>query len=372
MKILIISPDYPDESRSVFPFVKQLVDEMANQGNSIQVIAPYSLSHNLKFAKRITSYVVGNNKVTVYRPYYFSVSNIKVGGKSLTDIAKTIAYKKGFRMLKEKPDVVYGHFWDSAFIGYEYAKSNNLPLYVATGESEIEFRKDSKQKSAFCDYLSGVVCVSTKNKEESIKLTLATEENCRVIPNAVDSGLFRLLDKAKCRQELGLPQDAFITVFVGWFNERKGAKRVADAISLINDDKEPVYSLFIGDGAAEPKCDNILFKGKLPHKSIPVYLNASDVFVLPTLQEGCCNAVIEAMACGLPIISSNLPFNWDVLDSTNSIMVDPKNIAEIAEAIQDLRDDKGRRVALTLGSLRAAESLSIDKRAGRIIDFIKC
>ncbi len=371
MKILIISPDYPDDNRSVFPFVKQLVDEMANQGNFVQVIAPYSLTHNKRFAKQITNYVVGNNKVTVYRPYYISVSNLRIGGNSLTNIAKTLAYKKGFRMLNEKPDVVYGHFWDSAFMGYEYAKANNLPLYVATGESEIEFRKDNKRKCAFCDYLSGVVCVSTKNKEESIKLTLATEEKCRVIPNAIDSNLFKLLDKETCRRVLGLPLDAFIAVFVGWFNERKGVERVSKAIAMTKDDEKTVFSLFIGDGASEPKCDNILFKGKLPHKSIPLYLNASDVFVLPTLQEGCCNAVIEAMACGLPIISSNLPFNWDVLNTTNSIMVDPNNIAEIAKAIRNLRDDKNRRDALKHGSLRAAEKLSINQRAARIIDFIK-
>lgn len=46
MKILVLSPDYPDDRRSAFSFVKQLVEEMARQGHFIQVIAPYSLTHN--------------------------------------------------------------------------------------------------------------------------------------------------------------------------------------------------------------------------------------------------------------------------------------------------------------------------------------
>lgn len=371
MRILILSPDYPDENRPVFPFVKQLVDEMAKLGHSIQVVAPYSLTHNKRFVDRISSYEVGGNSVIVYRPYYISASNLKIGKSRLTDIVKSHAYNKGLRMLKEKPDAVYGHFWNSAYMGYQYAKANNLPLYVATGESEIEFRSDSQTKKEFCEYLSGVVCVSTKNKEESLNLSLTTEDKCIVVPNAIDSTLFRKLDKYSCRKELGLPQDAFITAFVGWFNERKGSERVASAISMTESDATTVYSFFIGDGGADPKCNNILFKGKLQHDEIPKYLNAADVFVLPTLQEGCCNAVIEAMACGLPIVSSNLPFNWDVLDATNSIMIDPRNIGEIATAIRLLRDNIELCEKLSKGSLKSAEKLSIDQRVTRIVDFIK-
>ena len=71
MKILVLTPDYPDSERSVYPFVKQLVEELARQGHSIQVIAPYSLTHNKHFTKQIDV----KNGITVYRPYYFSYSN---------------------------------------------------------------------------------------------------------------------------------------------------------------------------------------------------------------------------------------------------------------------------------------------------------
>lgn len=371
MKILIISPDYPEEKRPVFPFVKQLADEMARQGHSVQVIAPYSLSHNKRLVRRIWEYTVGAGRVTVYRPYFISLSNIRIMGRNLSGLVKQRAFRRGFCMLKEKPDVVYGHFWDSAYRGYGYAKSNNLPLFVATGESEIDFRKDSIEKQSFCDYVSGVICVSTKNKEESIQLSLAAEEKCKVIPNAIDALLFKRLDKARCRKELGFPQDAFIVAFVGWFNERKGSERVATAIrQLTADSGVPICSLFIGEGASDPVCDNILFKGKLPHKEIPRYLNAADVFVLPTLQEGCCNAVIEAMACGLPVISSNLPFNWDVLNETNSIMVDPRDISQISDAIQLLMENPQRRKELSDGALAMAQSLTIERRAGAILEYL--
>ena len=116
---------------------------------------------------------------------------------------------------------------------------------------------------------------------------------------------------------------------------------------------------------------DILFKGKLPHDDIPTYLNAADAFVLPTLHEGCCNAVVEGMACGLPIISSNRPFNWDVLDETNSIMIDPESVEEIRNAIVELRDNPERRDQLSIGALEKAKDLTIGKRASKIAEFIQ-
>ena len=370
MKILVLSPDYPDDRRSAFSFVKQLVDEMATQGHDIQVIAPYSLTRNRRLYKKIEKSRVGAGSVTLFRPRYLSYSHLHVGSLSLTSWSISQAFQKGLRMLDEEPDVVYGHFWTSAYQGYHYAKEHNKPLFAATGESEIDFVCNTEEKKSFCDFVSGVICVSTKNLEESLTKNLAAKEKCVVIPNAIDSNLFKLLDKSDCRKRLGLPQDVFIVAFVGWFNDRKGSERVSKAISKING-PVAVNSIFVGEGQLNPDCENVLFKGRLAHSQIPEYLNAADIFVLPTLQEGCCNAVIEAMACGLPIVSSNLPFNWDVLDESNSIMVNPCNIDEIAGAIEKLRDDKILRVRLSQGALKRAEGLAIDQRAVKIIDFIK-
>ena len=369
MKILVQTPDYPDSKRENFAFVKQLVDEMALQGHSLQVVAPYCVSHNKRFYKKIEVVKMGKGIIRVYRPHYISFSNLVVKGFRPSDWAFKCAMERGLRMIEEKPDVIYGHFWSTAFYGYKFAEANNIPLFVASGESEIDFRNNSTKRQGFCDYVSGVICVSTKNLEESIRLNLTTREKCAIFPNAIDASFFRRHDKVSCRTRLGIPQGIFIACFLGWFNERKGSERLSQAISKIRDGKK-IYSFFIGEGPLSPTCSNILFEGKLPHNQIPEYLNAADIFVLPTLQEGCCNAIIEAMACGLPIVSSNMPFNWDVLDSSNSIMVDPYNTDEIADAIRKLRDDKDLLTNLSLGALKKAEELTIDNRAKNILGFM--
>lgn len=371
MNLCFITYKYPGKhNTSDYAFVKQLVDAIAQLGHHCLVVAPFNISHYHKLSESKEEYACGKGKVTVYRPGYLSFSTFHIGKFYPSKWTHKLALKKAFRMLNVRPDAIYGHFWDSAYNGFEYAQSNGIPLFVATGESEIQklfsFPKDQK---AFSDYVSGVICVSSKNRDESISLGLTTAEKCAVFPNAVNAELFKKLDKEQCREQLNLPQDAFIIAFVGWFIERKGPQRVAEAIKQIQG--EPVYSLFIGKGEQEPNCDNILYKGALPHDQVPLYLNAADVFVLPTQHEGCCNAVVEAMACGLPVVSSNLPFNWDVLDDTNSIMIDPNNIDDIAAAILTLRDNNDQRKALSKGALLKASSLTIDQRAEAIVEFME-
>lgn len=370
MKICFITYMYPGRHNSSdFAFVKQLVDAIAALGNDCYVICPYNIIHYRRFSPNKEAYSIGKGTVTVLRPWYLSFSAKTRFFHQLSEKSHRLAIKIAFNMMPCKSDIIYGHFWHSAYEAFEYAKKKELPLFVASGESEISFRRDNDSKSDFCDYVSGVVCVSSKNRDESVTLGLTTADKCQVFPNAVNVDLFRKLDKQKCREQLGLPQNVFIVAFVGWFVERKGPKRVAEALNRIEGEK--VFSVFIGKGEQEPNCDNILFKGSLSHDQVPMYLNAADVFVLPTLHEGCCNAVVEAMACGLPIISSNMPFNWDVLNDSNSIMVNPNDIDEIAAAIITLRDDKKKRLILATGSLETAKTLSIETRANGIVAFME-
>ena len=367
MKVCIITHDFPDQKRSVFTFVKQLVEEFAKQGNQCCVIAPYSITSNRKVCKFKEVISLGESSIVILRPNYLSVSNLTIGRNKLSAVFHERAVERALKFLPFVPDVFYAHFWTSAMEVYPYASKRNIPLFVATGESQIQIPRGYTPQ--FSEYISGVICVSSKNMLESIELGLTTPEKCIVLPNSINAGLFYKRDKQICRKKLGFSEDDFIIVFVGWFDDRKGANRVARAIRSL--DNTYIKSIFIGKGIKEPDCDGILYKGMLSHDKIPAYLCAADVFVLPTLYEGCCNAIVEAMACGLPIISSDLQFNYDILDRTNSILVDPNNIDDISQAIFTLYNNSSLRDSMANQSILKSKQLHIDVRAAKIISFIK-
>jgi len=374
MNFLVCSPSWPTQKTIDFVFVEQLCRALADQGHEVVVIAPQSLTkclfrHIPIMPKHSRFKTAKGAEIELYRPYMMSLSNSR-----LSKIFKNSfqnAVNRAFRKLKQKPDVCYGHFWSSIFALYPMAKMNGIPLFWASGEENVEYYIHKSDDYIFetRQYLRGVVSVSSKNQKECFKLKLIDKDKSVVIPNAIDQTLFRELDKEECRKELGIEDGDFVVVFVGQFVPRKGTLRLNAALKKLADNQ--IKAVFIGSGSENPDYGGIIHKGRVPHDDVPKWLNAADVFVLPTENEGCSNAIIEAMACGLPVISTDAPFNYDVLDENNSIMVDCHDINSIAEAITLLKTNDTLRNKLSEGALATAKGLSIEKRAEKIVEFIQ-
>lgn len=376
LRICVVCEGYPSENESVYTFVDQLVCEMVDQGLNCIVISPQSVIKSFFGRRKLVSYYYQRhtkrgNVFEVYRPYILSFSNLRLFGINISSLFFDRMVDRFLRKKKISPDVFYCHFWHTGLSVFSYAKEKLIPVFIASGESVIKVTNVySKEKlKCFCEYVKGVICVSTKNMEETIRLGLASMSKCIVIPNAIDMDKFYFIPQEKARKCLGYEKRSFIVAFVGSFIERKGASRVGSALKLLAN--ENIKAIFIGSGADVPQYDGILFCGPLAHERIVDYLNCADVFVLPTLNEGCCNAIIEAMACGLPIISSNLPFNDDILSPSYSIRVNPNNIDEIANAIQFLYEHPDKCAQMRINALNAARQYTIDKRAVRIINYVR-
>ena len=377
MNICIISPHYPYMDNMSYVFVKKLVDEWARMGHRCVVLTPFSLT---SYFRRINPFVpvhytddtVTDNPVEVYNPRYVSLPRLHLWG---FEVNSCVVSRVLYGTLKEMgfiPNLIYCHFFRSAVAGWYISKKLDVPVFVASGESAIgEIFSPSWNFSLelFRHDVRGCICVSTKNKDEAISAGLVDEEKCAVFPNGTDLSVFQKKDRAECRQKLGLNQRDFIVACVGGFVERKGQKRIVEAIRKIGNPN--VKLMFIGSGNMPLEHESIVFKARVNNTALPDYLNAADVFCLPTLAEGCCNAIIEAMACGLPVISSDLPFNHDVLDADNSILVDPLDISAISRAILKLYEHPELRMRFSRVSLERSRSLSIEQRSKDILSFIE-
>lgn len=374
MHICVISPSYPTPKTIVFVFVDQLCRAFADQGVKVTIIAPQSVTrclvHKEPFAPKHSFITTENgNHIELHRPYILTFGNGKF--RKCTVASFNNAIKRTFNKLPTKPDILYGHFWSSIYAAYPLAMANSIPLFGASGEESVAFydHYTSLQKKQLANYISGLVNVSTKNRNECTLLGLIPIEKTKIIPNAVNLDIFKNRDIAKCKENLGIKPDDFVVSFVGQFVPRKGVLRICDALNKLND--KNIKAIFVGSGIENPQYDGIVFKGRVSHNNIADYLYASDIYVMPTENEGCSNAVIEAMACGLPIVSTDAAFNYDILNDTNSILIDCHNIDQIADAIKKLKDDIILRKQLSLGARNMAMGLSIDERARKILTFIQ-
>jgi glycosyltransferase involved in cell wall biosynthesis len=136
------------------------------------------------------------------------------------------------------------------------------------------------------------------------------------------------------------------------------------------DDLDDVGCLLAGSGPLIPSGRNVLYCERTSHERIPEILSAADIFVLPTLIEGSCNAIVEAMACGLPIVTSAGEFNDDLVDDSVSIRIDPMDVLSIRQAIIDLRDNPVRRRQMAQAALIRSERFDIERRAQGICTFM--
>lgn len=374
-KICIITNGYPTKEDPIYAFIQPLVREMADAGCSCTVIAPQSLSKRVMSRKKKRPYrwedtTEHGNKVVVYQPTFVSLSNFRICGANISTILRDASIERCFREEKMSPDVLYAHFWDCGIEAGRLSGICGAPVFVATGESKIRVQKYYSKKTIerYLPAIKGVIAVSTKNLEESKQLGLLqyAPRTC-VLPNAIDPSEFYFIPQNEARKAVGFEANEKIAVFVGAFCHRKGVLRVVEAVEKI----DGVKLILIGSGDQNPESDRILFSGKVPHGDIVKYLNAADVFVLPTLAEGCCNAIVEALACGLPVVSSNLPFNYDILNDTNSIMVNPESVTEISEALNTILSKEGLRDELATGAKKTGEKLSICHRCKAILEMME-
>lgn len=378
-RFLFITSGYPTEYIQRYTFLDNLVCAMKDIGVETTVICPVSFTHALVRKEKLppqkwTRMTNKNQIIPVYSPRIVTLSTPKnIYLRRLITRFNNSQFLRAVNNVIRKNEllfsVAYGHFISpsgvtAAWIDKMYKCASCLAYGENTSYTVDELGEAHVRR--LLNNIDSVIAVSSINKEYLINHRIVRPEIVQVIPNAVNRDEFYPLDKQEMRKKHGFPQDAFIVAFVGYFTQIKGSQRLSTALERLPD----VHAIFIGNGEFEPTCPSILFKGNVRHDKIAELLSAADVFVLPTLAEGCCNAIIEAMACGLPVISSNLPFNDDILNDKCAIRIDTNDIDAIAEAIQTLKDNSNLRMRMRRAALEKAESLEIGQRAKRILDWI--
>lgn len=223
-------------------------------------------------------------------------------------------------------------------------------------------------------------------REEFIKSGVPPRK-IQVLANGVDTEVFRPAapaEKIYLRAEFGLPMEAFIVGYSGKLNRGKGLDHLIAVWPKILAQKPESHLVLIGSGGGQSiSCEEelreavrtqglesrVTFTGYTTEVSR--YLQTLDVFVLPSEYEALSNALLEAMACGLPCIATNVGGLPDVIrHGANGLLIPPKSRDALVRAITSLQGEAAVRLA-SAARRTIEEKFSLDVTAKQHLDFLK-
>ena len=188
-----------------------------------------------------------------------------------------------------------------------------------------------------------IICLTRTDANEIIKIG-CPEKKIRIIPNAVDTEKFK---PSKVRRD-------DLIVWTGRFVPEKGIEYLIKAAKIVCENIRYCRFLLIGHGPLKQKILKLISEygierfvdiiGPLARDKIAKILKSATIFAFPSLREGMPLSVLEAMACGLPVIGSNVPGIKDIIiDGENGILVPPRNPEKLADAILTILNDRTLR-----------------------------
>jgi UDP-glucose:(heptosyl)LPS alpha-1,3-glucosyltransferase len=224
--------------------------------------------------------------------------------------------------------------------------------------------------------LRAVICNSRMVKDE-IRAHFGTpEEKLHVIYNGIDLESFhprlREAHRSSLRRRLGIPEEVPVFLHVGAGFERKGVFRLIEAFALSG--SSDAHLLIVGSDKAQSRAErHAASRGVAPRvhfagtqADVRPWYGAADAFVLATLYDPFPNAALEAMACGLPVVTTRQCGTAEIIEEgVSGFVVDALAVEELARRLARLDGPAARQMGLR--ARERAQGLGIEKMAGQFV-----
>jgi len=368
MRILVLSSVFPNSRDPLFGvFVKERIARVA-QHCKVIVVAPVAWFPFGALIRGTDRQGVPRSEfidnLHVYHPRFFSVPGIF---KSLDGLFYFLSVLPLLRRLHQefRFDLIDAHFVYPDGVGAcLLAKWFDCPITITlrgTIGKLAKFFLRRKQIQWALATASRVFSVSRSLQEIAVHLGCDPQKT-RVIPNGIDCRVFRPLDQVEARNRLGIPLDRMVLLSVGALCERKGHHRIIQVLPRVVAAYPKLLFVVVGGPGAEGDTGPILKRlsqelgmdqyvrlvGARPHDEIAVWLAASDTFCLATSNEGMANVLVEALSCGIPVVTTRVGGNPELVQvGINGLMVSHSDSEELQNALHYVFQRKWDRESIS-------------------------
>ncbi|MFH0914047.1 MAG: glycosyltransferase [Chloroflexota bacterium] len=299
-------------------YIRELARELGSQGHRADI---YTQAHD--HGNRVTSLGEGVRLV-----------HLEAGGRSipkqelypsLPEFAANLEdFCQGHHL---RYDLIFSHYWLSGWVGQELGRRWHVPHMVmfhtlgavknalGLGEEEPPVRLATEGELA--QNCQRLIASTLREKDFLTWYYRASPENIGVVPCGVNLARFRPYNREESRSKLGWGKEK-VLLFVGRIEPLKGLERLITALSLLEGEC-PRLVVLGGDQSNQPEVDrlqelarrlqvqeHIIFSGRVEHDELPYFYSAADASVIPSYYESFCLVALESLACGTPVLATDV------------------------------------------------------------------
>jgi D-inositol-3-phosphate glycosyltransferase len=288
------------------------------------------------------------------------------------------------------PDLLHANYWLSGLAGHRLKHELSLPLVstfhtlarvkAETGDPEPDRRVDAESEVIACS--DAILANCTAEATQLVELYGAEPSRIEIVPPGVDHAFFSPGDRRGARFALGLG-DHPVLLFVGRIQPLKGLTVAIGALAELSDRHPDAVLVAVGGrsgvggaeemAAAEALIDRHGLAGRVrfvppqPHHMLSTYYRAADVCVVPSRSESFGLVALEATACGTPVVAAAVGGLRTVVDDgVTGLLVDSRDPADYAEALESLLDDSVRAEAMARAGAEHARGYTWSTTAARL------
>ncbi|MBW1981224.1 MAG: glycosyltransferase family 4 protein [Deltaproteobacteria bacterium] len=374
-------PDYQGSYRGIF--VWRAAQKLMERGYRVKVVTP----RLFKRSKRCEVFA----GVPVYRFPFLSEEKLLIEYDKIP-MARMVTYMCSALVAcllvarKNSSQMIHAHFvLPTGLIGAVVGRLLRIPVVIhAHGSDMTRYARLEPWLHWLTTLTTGaadhIIAVSDElskilREEFQVPSEKITVRNC-----SVDTEYFRPLPRREARKQLGLPCHDTIALFVGSLSRWKGVDLLLSAFKRVKDHHASLKLYVVGDGPLQKELrararrlgieKTVHFVGHKENQQMPLWYNAADIFVLPSLREGTPVSLLEALSCGVPAVVSRAGGMPEIIkDGHNGLLSNTGDASDLGEKIamllgsEDLRQrfkKNGRQTILEKGRIQQEIDVVVD------------
>lgn len=346
-RIAIVTPIFPvaqDRTRGRFTYeTAKALSQLARVRVYIQQPDYPRLSGRAAAGTGLLPHDYAHEGLDVEAVSYPAVPGLTRGINGWTGGRRLLAHVREFQ-----PEVLLGYWvYPDGYAALHAARKLGVPAVIGALGSDIHLQKgvSARLSRHTLQQADAVIAVSEAMRQSVIHEYGASASQVHTIVNGFNTGVFFAQPQAEMRAKLGVAADAKLIIYVGRLIEAKGLRELITAFAQMAVSDAKAYLVLVGNGpfkdvlsseVAKHGLDKrVTFTGGLEPRLVADWIGAADLLTLPSWSEGYPNVLVEALACGRPVVATQVGGIPEIINASNGRFVPARDAGALRAALQD-------------------------------------